>query len=257
MDGGPDDHPVAPPAEGEPLGPPDLIRGGPQLIPRPPDWRLGDPAPWAALDARLRSPTLAEVRQRLLARLPADPSDEALAALGGAERSSAVLVALHDDPGGPHVVLTRRSWNLRAHRGEISFPGGRAEPHDPDLRATALRESAEEVGLDPHGVEILGCLDPLSTVSSRSMIVPYVAILPGRPDLVPDPREVEEIRHVALAELLADGVYREERWRRDGVERALWFFELHGDTVWGATAAMLRQLLVLVTGVDATHPATS
>lgn len=250
MDGGPDDHPVAPPAEGEPLGPPDLIRGGPQLIPRPPDWRLGDPAPWASLDPRERSPSLDEVRRALALRLPVDPPRVPPIGEHGSERSSAVLVALYDDGGAPHVLLTRRSWSLRAHRGEISFPGGRAEPHDPDLRATALRESAEEVGLDPAQVDIVGHLDPLSTVSSRSLIVPYVGLLPGRPEVVPDPREVEEIRHVALAELLADGVYREERWRRDGVERAIWFFELHGDTVWGATAAMLRQLLCVVTATD-------
>jgi 8-oxo-dGTP pyrophosphatase MutT (NUDIX family) len=146
------------------------------------------------------------------------------------------------------VLLTRRSWSLRSHSGEISFPGGRAEPFDADLSATALRESAEEVGIDPASVEIIGQLDPLATVSSRSLIMPYVGILPGFPDLVPDPREVEEIRHVALSELLSDGVYREERWRRDGIERPIWFFELHGDTVWGATASMLRQLLCAVTG---------
>jgi 8-oxo-dGTP pyrophosphatase MutT (NUDIX family) len=146
------------------------------------------------------------------------------------------------------VLLTRRSWSLRAHGGEVSFPGGRSEPDDVDLVATALRESAEEVGIDPSAVAIIGRLDPLMTVSSRSLIMPYVGILSGLPDLEPDPREVEEIRHVALSELLTDGVYREERWGPADAERPIWFFELHGDTVWGATASMLRQLLCFITG---------
>jgi 8-oxo-dGTP pyrophosphatase MutT (NUDIX family) len=248
--GGPDDHPVAPPAAGLPLGPPDLIRGGPQRIPRPPDWRTGDPAPWAHLGGPERTPSLDEVRASLADTLRTEPPPDSLAGGYQPERSSAVLVALYDHDGEPHVLLTRRSWSLRAHRGEISFPGGRAEPGDPDLVATALRESAEEVGIVPATVEIIGRLDPLATVSSRSMIVPYVGILPGLPDVEPDPREVEEIRHVALSELLGDGVYREERWHRDGLERPIWFFELHGDTVWGATASMLRQLLCFVTGTE-------
>ena len=250
MGGGPDDHPVAPPAVGVPLGPPDLIRGGPQRIPRPPDWRLGEPAPWANLSPAERRPSLDQVRVALAGTLRAEPPPGTLGPDDPSERSSAVLVALYDHGGEPHVLLTRRSWSLRAHRGEISFPGGRAEPGDPDLVATALRESAEEVGIVPATVEIIGRLDPLSTVSSRSSIMPYVGILPGLPDVEPDPREVEEIRHVALSELLGDGVYREERWFRDGLERPLWFFELHGDTVWGATASMLRQLLCFVTGTE-------
>ena len=246
---GPDDHPVAPPSDGIPLGPPDLIRGGPQRIPRPADWSIGAPPPWAGLDSSRRRPTLDEVRSRLADSLhtgldPKAPSD------GGEsfERPSAVLVAVYEHDGEPHVLLTRRSWSLRAHGGEVSFPGGRAEAYDRDLAATALRETQEEVGIDPTEVEVVGRLEALSTVSSRSFIVPYVGLLSGLPDVEPDPREVEEIRHVALSELLTDDVYREEIWYRDGAPpRPLWFFELHGDTVWGATASMLRQFLCLVT----------
>jgi 8-oxo-dGTP pyrophosphatase MutT (NUDIX family) len=250
---GPDDHPVAPPAQGMPLGPPDLIRGGPQLIPRPVDWRPGAPPPWAGLPDDVRRPDLGAVRAAVRSAPP--PTEQVPAPLlpsaGPPERSSAVLAAIYDHLGEPHVLLTRRSWTLRAHRGEVSFPGGRSEPHDADLIATALRETSEEVGIDPTTVEIVGQLDPLVTVSSRSFIAPYVGILPGLPAVRPDPREVEEVRHVALSELLSDGVYREEIWRREGFERPLYFFELHGDTVWGATASMLRQLLCIVTRTGA------
>lgn len=171
---------------------------------------------------------------------------------GTGVRASAVLAALYDDHlGRATVVLTRRAQHLRSHRGEVSFPGGGAEPHDADLWATALRESHEEVGLDPATVERLGEIDHLRTVSGRSYIVPFVAALPGRPDLVADPGEVERILLVPLADLLADGVYREEHWGLPIMERPIAFFEIEGDTIWGATAAMLRNLLVLVLGL---HP---
>ncbi|QGG93910.1 NUDIX hydrolase [Actinomarinicola tropica] len=246
----PIDQPVAPPAQGVPLGPPDVVRGGPQVIPRPSDWRPGAVAPWAELGADARRPDLEHIRRAVGVR-PSRPVRLAPGELdGSARRASAVLAALYDLRGEPHVLLTRRSWNLRAHRGEVSFPGGTAEPSDPDLVATALREAEEEVGLPPAAVEVVGELDHLQTVTSEAFIVPYVGLLATRPPLRPDPREVAEIRDVPVAELLDDGVFREEIWSRDGVDRAIWFFELEGDTVWGATAAMLRDLLCRITGVE-------
>ncbi|MFP4512807.1 MAG: NUDIX hydrolase [Acidimicrobiales bacterium] len=250
MGDGPNDHPVASPFDGLRPGAPDLIRGGPQRIPRPPDWRLGDPPPWHALPPERRQPSLDEVRANLADTLRRDLHPTVLVDGAPPERPSAVLVAVYEHAGEPHVLLTRRSWSLRAHGGEVSFPGGRAEAYDPDLVATALRESYEEVSIGPETVEIVGRLEPLQTITSRSMIMPYVGLLPGLPDVEPDPREVEEIRHVALAELLSDEVYREEIWRRGEDERPVWFFDLHGDTVWGATASMLRQFLALVTRTD-------
>ncbi len=150
----------------------------------------------------------------------------------------------------PRVVLTRRSPHLRSHTHEVAFPGGRREPADPDLWHTALREATEEVDLDPAIVEPVGRLDTFVTVGSGSVVVPYVALARRVPDLRPDPSEVEAIRHVPLAVLLEDEVWREEVWPIDGRDRTVTFFELEGDTVWGATAAVLRQLLALATGVD-------
>ena len=172
---------------------------------------------------------------------------------GTGTRPSAVLAALYDDADGlATVVLTRRSAHLRSHRGEVSFPGGGVEPGDADLVATAVREAHEEVGLDPAAVEIIGEIDHLQTVTSRSYIVPFVGALPGRPELAPSPAEVAAILHVTLAELLDPAIYHQERWGLPPLEHPISFFELDGDTVWGATATMLRNLLELVTATATT-----
>jgi 8-oxo-dGTP pyrophosphatase MutT (NUDIX family) len=163
--------------------------------------------------------------------------------------ASAVLVPLFDGPGGMHVVLTRRAWGLRTHRGEVSFPGGRCDPGETFAEA-ALREAWEEVALDPASVEVLGELDHLTTVTRRAFIVPVLGLLPGPPELRANPGEVDEALLVPVAELLHPEVFREERWGSDELHRPVYFFELVGDTVWGATAAMLRQMLAMLTGTD-------
>ncbi|HTZ10637.1 MAG TPA: CoA pyrophosphatase, partial [Acidimicrobiales bacterium] len=173
---------------------------------------------------------------------------------------AAVLVPLFEGGGETRVVLTRRAAHLRTHTGEVSFPGGRLDPGEAP-EAGAVREAAEEVGLDPARVELVGRLTPLSTFSSRSTITPVVGVLDGAPRLVPNPHEVAHVFDVALAELAADGVFREERWivpgrpwptthpagdpAGDG-SFPVWFFELPADTVWGATARVLVELLRLV-----------
>lgn len=162
-------------------------------------------------------------------------------------RASAVLAALYDDDGEAHVVLTRRAWHLRAHKGEVSFPGGGQDPGEA-LVDTARREAWEEVGLDPALVQVIGELDHLSTFTSGSFIVPFVAALPGRPDLTANPTEVEAVLLLPLSELMSDGVFHAERWEIYGEERSVFFFDVVGDTIWGATAAMLRQLLGMATG---------
>lgn len=221
-------------------------RGGDQRIPRPPGARPGRPAPWAGLTPEARALDLERIRRGLAqGRAP-----ERVAVESHDLRASAVLAPLYDHEGEAHVILTRRAQHLRAHHGEVSFPGGGQERGE-TLWATALREAWEEIALDPASVEQVGELDHLSTRSSGSFIAPFVGALPARPDdLVADPSEVEHILHVPLADLLADGVYREERWVWEGIERPIFFFEVIGDTVWGATAAMLRNLLCVGLGLE-------
>jgi mutator protein MutT len=163
-------------------------------------------------------------------------------------RPSAVLLALHDGPRGTEVVLTRRSRDLRRHRGEISFPGGRLDDGETPEEG-ALREAHEEVALEPDAVELIGRLSTLATVVSLSHIVPVVGRLQGRPELRPAAAEVERILHVPLAELVEPDVFREERWGDGPLERSIYFFELDDETIWGATARILVELLSVVLGV--------
>ena len=217
-------------------------RGGTQVVPRPEGWRLGGPPPWARPhdDAMLSlDAVVAAVRTRR-------PPLEELPLFPGA-RPSAVLVALHDGPLGAEIVLTRRSRQLRNHRGEISFPGGRLESDEtPELGA--LREAEEEVALAPAAVEVVGRLTTLATVVSLSHIVPVVGRLRARPTLRPAIAEVERILHVPLRELAEPDVFREEWWEDREVERAIYFFELEDETIWGATARILVDLLSVAFG---------
>jgi 8-oxo-dGTP pyrophosphatase MutT (NUDIX family) len=217
-----------------------MALGGAQIIPRPRQWRPGPPAPWAGRDLDL---SLERIRAVFSGRVGRPSPVERAGA-----RRSAVLAPFFDDAGRTHVVVTRRSWDLRHHRGEISFPGGGEDPADGGPVDTALRETEEEVGLDRAEVEVLGELDHLTTVSSDRFIVPVVGVLPGRPGgLVAQPSEVEAILQVPLEDLVVPDRYREERWGPPEVDHPVHFFEIEGDTIWGATAAMLRQVLVLLT----------
>lgn len=239
------------PAPGQGFPPPPVPipdgRGGDQIIPRPLTATAGRPAPWADIPSELRRPSLDDVRRALAEAGPAVRSERET--LPGIDGAAAVLAPVYEDDGELFVVLTRRTWDLRSHQGEVSFPGGRYDDTDADLWQTALRESQEEIALDPSTVERIGELDHLATVTSRSFIVPYVGALPGRPDTTANPAEVAAVLHVSVAELLDPAIFREERWTFPwGEDRPIFFFEIVGDTVWGATGAMLRQLLGMVTG---------
>jgi 8-oxo-dGTP pyrophosphatase MutT (NUDIX family) len=228
-------------------------RGGRQQIPRPPGWRLGAPPSWATLPAADRTGiTLERLRQSFARRGWSGPAPRQAPPirlsrrLAPDPRPAAVLCPLFEERGEAHVILTRRSSNLRSHTGEVSFPGGRLDPGE-TAEAAALREAHEEVGIDPSSVEVLGPMSPLVTVQGQVLITPFVGALPGKPRLLPNPSEVERAFEVTLSELVSEGVFREEVWDIPGVgQRSISFFELPGDTVWGATGWMLRDLLELV-----------
>src|SRR6266508_54409 len=131
---------------------------------------------------------------------------------------------------------------MRNHSGEVSFPGGRLDPGETPTEG-ALREANEEVGLDPASVDVIGELDHVATVVSRSHVVPIVGRVEGQLPLAPASMEVVRVFWVPLADLVRTDTYRVERWHFPPTERLLYFFELDDETVWGLTAFILTDLL--------------
>ncbi|HVE92199.1 MAG TPA: CoA pyrophosphatase [Actinomycetota bacterium] len=157
-------------------------------------------------------------------------------------RRAAVLVALFEDDGVLRVVLTKRASTLSRHQGEISFPGGISDPDDPTPLDTALREAREEIGLDPAVVDVLGPLDALPTSSSGYLILPFVGWIPWPCDLSADAREVERILTPPLEAFGEGSGRRVEHWERHGAVYPMYFFDVEGEVVWGATSRLLVAL---------------
>jgi len=162
--------------------------------------------------------------------------------LGSVERRpAAVLVGLREGVE-PRVVLTVRTAQLSSHAGQVAFPGGGSDPDDRDAVATALRESQEEIGLDPSHVLPLGFLDMFETISGYC-VTPVVARINGRARLVPAPDEVAEVFEVPLAFFLEPANLRRYTMDYRGHRRPMVEFVHGGHRIWGATAAMLFNLL--------------
>jgi 8-oxo-dGTP pyrophosphatase MutT (NUDIX family) len=154
-----------------------------------------------------------------------------------------VLLPLYGWPEEPGLIFTERRADLRRHAGEISFPGGRRDPDDADLRATALREAEEEIGLDPAQVEAGEALPAIKTFVTNYVVHPFVGHVPHprELDLRPNPTEVETVLTFSL-ELLREG-YEMRRLVRRGVPIHTPTYEVEGHLIWGATARILADLL--------------
>jgi 8-oxo-dGTP pyrophosphatase MutT (NUDIX family) len=140
---------------------------------------------------------------------------------------SAVLVPLYEKEGEGFVLFTKRTSKVKYHQGQLSFPGGAFDPQDGNLKSTALRESFEEIGLQPGDVDVLGELDDVATLTSRYIITPFVGIIPYPYNFRINPEEVEKILEVPLKAL------------RKGEGQC----EYRGEVIWGATFIVVKSLL--------------
>lgn len=169
-------------------------------------------------------------------------------------KKSAVLILLYPHEGKPHTVFMKRAEDQRVHSGQISFPGGRIEPQDPDIFHTALREAQEEIGLDASGVRILGRLSDMYIPPSNFLVYPALGYTLRRPDFVPDAREVAAVIEAPLAHFWEES----SRSLREIEQRTRWghyrttapAFQLGEHIIWGATAMMLNELLKVVKELD-------
>lgn len=185
------------------------------------------------------------LRTTLAARAPRRFSQE------GA-RDASVLIPIVALPE-PTVIFTVRTDTLPSHQGQISFPGGSRDPEDSSAIVTALRETKEEIGLDPASVDVLGQLDTFPTFVSGYVVTPVVGWLDNEPELRPNPAEVAQILHVPLAELNEEIRSEPGFSHRDKTyPTEAWVWQDH--VIWGVTARIVRSFLSVLARTGAFAP---
>ncbi len=180
-------------------------------------------------------PAPAELRELLLS------PEEAAEMDAPGKTDAAVLIPLFPRGGELVAVFTERRADLRRHPGEISFPGGRQDEPDEDLRRTALREAHEEIGLDPGHVELVGALPPVGTFVSGYRVFPFVGTIEDGYEWVLQEAEVEQLLELSLPALMEG--FESRRLMRRGVPIKTPTYTVEGHFVWGATARIVEHLL--------------
>lgn len=213
--------------------------GGRQQLPRPANWRELGHTPWENLDTSALQNI--DTVCRVVGRTQID--NRAQESTFNAHRS-AVLIPLFSTGSDPRVLLTRRSDTLTTHQGQIAFPGGRLEPGETTLQA-ALRETREEIGIDASQAHVVTELSAHRVISSSSHIVPHVVRLTDDPIGFSLNAEVERVFSISLSELIRPDTFVQEHWVFPDREVVVPIFYLDDETIWGATARMLQELLML------------
>lgn len=157
-------------------------------------------------------------------------------------RAAAVLLPLIPREQEDAILFTVRSQALRKHKGQIAFPGGKRDPEDRDLADTALRETHEEIGIAPPGIQLVGALPPFPT-HTGFYIHPYVGRLDWPLEFTPQYAEIDEIFQVPLRHLLDPTIYRMEEREVDGVIYPIHYYQYEQHTIWGITAHILHGFL--------------
>lgn len=157
-------------------------------------------------------------------------------------RPAAVMILLVRHSDSYTVIFTQRTDALPHHAGQVSFPGGKMEKKDKTIFDTALRETEEEIGISPKDIEVLGRLDTYITRSGFE-IIPVVGMITPPVKILPDPNEVKAVFEVPLNKLVGTGIFRRARGEFKGRMYEFLAFEHEDWTIWGATAAMLKNLI--------------
>ena len=169
-------------------------------------------------------------------------------------REAGVLALLFPKDKDWHLTLILRQNNNPndRHGGQVSFPGGKREVHDEDLQATALREAEEEVGVDPSAVNLLGALSELYIPVSNFKVQPYVGFTEQTPQFVPQPEEVQAVLEVPFRQFLSKNTRRKKDLHLypQLILRDVPYFDVADQTVWGATAMMISELVAVLNNSD-------
>lgn len=213
-------------------------RAGVRLRPAAPPW--GQESGGRAANSTLMD-ALERLRARITALQPRDLPPHSY-------RRAAVLIPVFRAREVPTVLLTRRTETVERHKGQIAFPGGGEEPGDQDLRATALRETQEEIGLSTDSVAVWGRLDEVETVVSGFAITPYVGFISWPLTLTPNPNEIAEILTVPLTVFLEPANLRIEQVMREGRPFELLFYDYPPYVIWGVTARIIHGMVDLLQG---------
>ena len=192
----------------------------------------------------MQTSTYDTIRKTLGARIPKQIQDQNLNSI-----HAAVLIPLFSDNGEYKILFTKRSSQVKTHKGQISFPGGMMEEGDQSLQETALREAYEEIGLLKEDVEILGKADDTTTVVSNFIVRPFVGVIPYPYDFTISYDEVERIIEVPFRVFYEnDPQYRQNSAVFEGVTYPGSAFKYKGDVIWGATARILENLVGILEG---------
>jgi len=197
------------------------------------------------LEERLKSPLPGATAHDLMRAIPVGPLKPNFKH-SEPPRPGAVLICLYEEDGELKFPLIKRPEYLGAHSGQVSLPGGKAEPNE-DAVTTALREAEEEIGIVPGELRVIGRLTDFFVIPSNFMVTPVVVTCNSVPEFDPDPREVSRVLTARLFELSKQDAIRNKEITAAGTFRMMApHFEIEGEVVWGATAMILNELCHIV-----------
>jgi 8-oxo-dGTP pyrophosphatase MutT (NUDIX family) len=197
------------------------------------------------LEKILNLPLPGRIGQEKMAPFPVDENRFPIQIEKG-YRKGAVLILFYPDKDLTWVPFIKRPIYDGVHSGQISFPGGKWDQGDSDLKETALREAEEEIGINSNKIELLGSLTNLYIPPSNFLVSPFIGFTPEKPEFVPDPFEVDRIISIPVHQLVHQSIRKIGKVRSgNGMKLNAPYFEIDKEVVWGATAMILGELLYL------------